>query len=226
MNSGTVIEGGTISDGVPIEGSTLQGGSLGTETIIDSADYESAKPVVESDAAMLTVEVPMNAKVTVNGHPTSSDGTVRQFMSRGLKKGYVYTYVVKATFDVGGEEKTDSKSIKLRPGDIERVEFETPEPVQPATPQPKTEDVVTVVRLHVPADAKVNLAGNDTSGSGTVRTFRTKQLKAGQQWAGYTVRVTSVRNGQPVVKERTVDVKAGSTTELTFNFDDDSIASR
>ena len=226
IDSGTIIDGGTITDGTPIEGSTLQGGSLGTETIIDSASQESAKPAVESDAALLTVAVPGDAKVTVNGHPTTSDGTVRQFMSRGLKKGYVYTYVVNVTFDVGGQQKTESKSVKLRPGDVENVEFVAPKPVEPVAPQPQPEDVVTVVRLHVPADAKVTLAGNATNGSGTIRTFRTKQLKPGQQWAGYTIRVKTVRNGQPVVQERTVDVQSGSTNELTFNFDSDSIARR
>jgi uncharacterized protein (TIGR03000 family) len=214
-----VIQGSTITDGVPIEGTTLQGGSLGTETIIDSPPHEVAKPAIDADAAMLTVEVPGGAKVTVNGHSTSSDGTVRQFMSRGLKEGYVYTYVVKATFDVGGQEKTESKSVKLRPGDTQRVEFKAPE-------QPKVEDVVTVVKLHVPADAQVTLAGNATSGRGSIRTFRTKQLKAGQQWAGYTIRVSTVLNGQPFTKERTIDVTAGSTNELTFDFDNNAVAVR
>ena len=91
----------------------------------DSARYESAKPAVANDAALLTVAVPhQDAKVTVNGHETSSEGEVRQFMSRGLKKGYVYTYVVKVQYDAAGEAKTEEKSIKLRSGDAERVVFE------------------------------------------------------------------------------------------------------
>jgi uncharacterized protein (TIGR03000 family) len=215
----TVIQGSVITDGVPIEGTTLEGGSLGSEVIIDSTQHEAAKPAVDADAAMLTVAVPGGAKVTVNGHPTASDGAVRQFMSRGLKEGYVYTYVVVATFDVGGKEKTESKSVKLRPGDNERVEFTAPV-------EPKVEDVVTVVKLHVPSEAQVTLAGNTTSGRGVVRTFRTKQLKAGQQWAGYTIRVTAVVNGQSHSKERTIDVAAGSTNELTFDFNSNAVAVR
>ena len=148
---GTIIhDGGTITDGVPLEGGSLQGGSLGTETIIDSARYKAAKPAIENDTAVLTVSVPLDARVTVNGHKTSSAGTVRQFKSRGLKEGYVYTYVVKATYQVGGEEKTESKSVKLRPGDVESVEFTTPEPAKAAekkAAEPKPNDVVTVVRL-------------------------------------------------------------------------------
>ena len=227
----TIIDSGsTIIDGginaIPLEGSSLEGGSLGTETIIDSARYESAKPVVEEDAAVLTVAVPDDAVVTVNGHPTTSDGDVRQFMSRGLKDGYVYTYVVKVTYDRDGEEQTESKSVKLRRGDTERLEFEAPKVKDTEEPKPAAEDVVTVVRIRVPANAKVSLAGNATAGTGSVRTFRTKQLKSGQQWTGYTVRVTVNINGQTMTKERTLDVLAGSTNDLTFDFDGASVASR
>jgi uncharacterized protein (TIGR03000 family) len=219
--------GKTIIDGGTSEESTSESSSLETETNTDSSSHESAKPAVETDVAMLTVAVPGDAKVTINGHPTSSDGTVRQFKSRGLKEGYAYTYVVNVTYNnIEGQAKSESKSVKLRSGDVARVEFEAPKPVEPVAPQPIPEDIVTVVRLHVPADAKVSLAGNATNGSGTIRTFRTKQLKPGQQWAGYTVRVTTLKSGQPATKQRTVDVVAGSTTELTFNFDEDSIASR
>ena len=91
---------------------------------------------------------------------------------------------------------------------------------------PVDDKVVTVVQLFVPADAEVSLAGNPTNGSGAVRTFRTKQLKAGEKWTDYTVRVTAKIDGQLVTKERTVNVKAGSVTELTFDFEDNAIASR
>jgi uncharacterized protein (TIGR03000 family) len=216
----------TISPGVPLEGSTLEGGALDTDTVIELDRYEAAKPAVEEDAASegdsatLTVEVPNDAVVTVNGHSTKSVGGVRQFMSRGLKDGHVYTYVVKAVFNVGGIEKTESKSVKLRVGDVQRIEFEA----LPA--EPKTEDIVTEVKLHVPESAEIRLAGTLANGTGTVRTFRTKQLVAGQQWKGYTIRVTTTMNGLPISKERTVNVSAGSTTELTFDFDDHAIASR
>ena len=112
--------------------------------------------MVESDAALLTVKVPSgDAKVTVNGHETSSDGSVRQFMSRGLKEGYVYTYVVKVEYQANGEAKSEEKSVKLRPGDAERVVFETEaEPSDAKVTVTKNEDTTTVVKIVVPADAK------------------------------------------------------------------------
>ena len=78
----------------------------------------------------------------------------------------------------------------------------------------------------VPADSVVTLAGNKTNGSGAVRTFRTKQLKSGQKWSAYTISVKAVVNGRPVSLERTLDVAAGSTHDLTFDFDNNSVASR
>ena len=199
----------------------------------ESDRYQVSKPALDDDAALLTVAVPSEkASVTVNGHETSSDGMVRKFMSRGLKDGYLYTYVVKVTYDHEGETKTESREVKLRPGDNERVVFEPPANAKPqaedmsqtvSTPE---QSMVTVVKLHVPADAVVNLAGNDTSGEGEVRTFRTTQLKPGDRWSNYTVRVTAKVNGQNISRERTIDVVAGSTNELKFDFDQSTVAQR
>src|SRR5690606_15092338 len=128
----------------------------------------------DDDAALLTVAVPVqSAHVTVNGHETSSDGMVRQFMSRGLKDGYLYTYEVVITYDVDGVEQTETKTIKLRPGDMERLVFQqdaneaatsseaepaadatdAEEPTVDAKADTKEAVTETVVQLHVPANA-------------------------------------------------------------------------
>ncbi|TWU42715.1 hypothetical protein Poly41_10150 [Novipirellula artificiosorum] len=232
----TILEGGQGSDAIMESGPSviadpeppLEDGSVSNETIENSTRYESAKPRLDQDAALLTVAVPDDAKVTVNGHVTTSEGNVRQFMSRGLKEGYVYTYVVHVDYTSDGETMSDSQSIQLRPGDVERVIFDVPvkEPQPETKAAPANSDVVTVVKLHVPEGAAVTLAGNVTNGKGSLRTFRTSQLKPGEQWTGYTIHVTATVNGQSVSKERTVDVAAGSTTELTFDFDSNAIARR
>ena len=142
-------------------------------------------------------------------------------MSRGLKPGFVYTYVVDVTYTVDGAELTESKSVKLRPGRSEVVDF-TANPTVAA----EAESLTTVVQLHVPADAKVSLAGNTTRGDGKLRTYRTQQLKAGEVWTGYTVRVTTEINGQSVSQEQTIDLVAGSTNDLTFDFGVNEVVSR
>ena len=240
-NSGIITDsvplesGSTIVDPVPASpvGPAAEGEGASVDESADSASsepYTAAKPALEDDAAMITVSVPNNAVVTVNDHSTMSEGNVRQFMSKGLREGFVYTYVVNVEYDLAGVTKTESKEVKLRAGQTESIAFEAPAVDANQTPAeldvPSSQDVVTVVRLQVPSDAQVTLAGNPTGGSGSVRTFRTTQLKVGEQWSDYTVRVTANVNGQSVTKERTVNVIAGGTTELVFDFDANVIASR
>ena len=202
---------------------------LNGDNVIASGQYSDivGEPAIPSeasigrDAALLTVAVAETATVTVNVLETSSKGAVRQFMSNGLKDGFVYTYVVNVTYADG--EKMDSKTVKLRAGAIERLVFNQPVPVKTATAAVAPE---TVVIVHVPADAKVNLAGNDTNGTGLVRTFRTRQLSDGQHWANYTIRVTTKVDGVPVTKEKTIDLKAGDAHDFAFDFDAASVATR
>jgi uncharacterized protein (TIGR03000 family) len=157
--------------------------------------------------------------------PTSSQGAVRQFMSKGLKDGLVYTYVINVTYP--GADQAESKTVKLRAGSIERLVFAEPSVKSRATSTVSKQTAPeTVVTLRVPEDAKVNLAGNDTKGEGPVRTFRTRLLANGQKWANYTIKVTATVNGVAVTKEKTIDLAAGADHDFEFDFINDSIASR
>ncbi len=108
----------------------------------------------------------------------------------------------------------ETKLVTLTAGQKESVRFVSLEgkPVQ------------TAVTLNVPADAKVILAGNETKASGETRTFRTSQLKAGEQWDDYVVEVHHAGK----VKRESLRLIAGDEVSLTFNFDDDQalVASR
>ncbi len=212
-----------VSDGIMMHGAS--------NDLDNEATYASAKPTLDDDAALLTVAVPNDdAEVTVNGHATTSEGSIRQFMSRGLKTGYLYTYVVNVKYTLNGKEVVDSKSVKLRPGDTEQLVFEPSEDAQPeATDQvsiQKADVLETVVELRVPANSDVVLAGNPTKGYGEVRTFRTKHLKAGESWKNYTVSVTAMVDGRSVTKQRSVDVHAGDQATLEFDFENGTVATR
>ena len=193
------------------------------------ASYASARPTLDDDAALLTVAVPNDdAEVTVNGHPTTSDGPVRQFMSRGLKEGYIYTYNVNVKYTLDGKTVEDSKAVKLRPGDMERLVFE-PSDASPSVKDQasrSTVDTQTIVEVHVPESATVTLAGNPTRGEGAVRVFRTKQLKAGERWQEYTIAVTTTIDGRSVSQQQTIDVEAGDHNVVTFDFDASTVAVR
>jgi len=187
-----------------------------TPTPTPTPDAEAS---LEKDAALLTIAVPESATVVVNGLETTSVGEIRQFMSNGLKEGYVYTYVVAVSYADTTEPET--RTIKLRAGQAERLVFDAPK-ISKAKPSA----LETVVVLRVPADAKVNLAGNPTNGSGELRTFRTRQLGEGQTWENYTIEVTADINGQPVTKEKTLSLVAGTSHDFSFDFGNTSIASR
>ncbi|MEM6363782.1 MAG: TIGR03000 domain-containing protein [Planctomycetota bacterium] len=244
MGSSPVL-GSIPSTAIPMANSTSVVGS----TVIDSERYESAKPALDpaldDDVALLTVAVPFaSANVTVNGHETTSGGMVRQFMSRGLKEGFLYTYEVVVTYEADGETKTDTKTVKLRPGDTERLVFstlqgsesESESAISQTTPSvdlrvdagvaAESSQLETMIRLYVPADAEITLAGNRTSGTGTVRTFRTTQLAEGEAWEDYTIQVVVSKDGRRLSQQRTVSVDAGDSIELTFDFDAMTIAMR
>ncbi len=74
-------------------------------------------------SGVLTVWVPYNAKVTVNGHETKSTGSRRQFISYGLTPGFSYKYVVHATIVRDGQTQEDTRTIVLKAGDVTAVAF-------------------------------------------------------------------------------------------------------
>ena len=95
-------------------------------------------------------------------------------------------------------------------------------PIPPAPQTAKTGAAPrTAVLLHVPANAKVFLAGMETSSTGTDREFVTTKLAAGSAWEHCTVRV--VRGDDS--REKTLTLKAGDSRELTFDFSVDKVAS-
>lgn len=174
------------------------------------------------DQVLMTVSVPETALVQVNGLPTSSTGPIRQFMSKGLKPGLLYKYEVEVLFE--GADQPVRRTVKLRAGSTERMVFNATD-TDPVVQTPSS-DLETVVTVRVPADAKVELAGNETHGQGEVRTFRSRSLADGQRWEDYTIRVTTTVNGSLVSKERTLDLVAGSAHDVSFEFDGTEVASR
>ncbi|GIW93125.1 MAG: hypothetical protein KatS3mg110_1166 [Pirellulaceae bacterium] len=157
-------------------------------------------------SALLTVSVPESARVYVNGLPTTSTGSERRYISRGLRPGMAYTYEVRAEVTVDGQTVEETKTVELRAGDTARLEFRL---------EPRPETVLT---LHVPEDARVTLAGHDTSATGQVRVFRSRALAPGQTWENYRVRVSVERDGRTLVKEETLTLRAGEQRELQFDF--------
>jgi uncharacterized protein (TIGR03000 family) len=84
--------------------------------------------------------------------------------------------------------------------------------------------VKTSLTIHVPADAKVTLAGVETKQTGETRQFATTRLGAGQSWDGYKVVVEMNKNGHTLHEERSIKLTGGEAQELSINFDSTAVA--
>jgi len=81
---------------------------------------------VQGDSGLLTVYVPYEARVFVNGLETQSTGSKRQFVSYGLKPGHSYKYEIRAEVDRDREMIVDTKIVVLRAGDRGYATFPFP----------------------------------------------------------------------------------------------------
>jgi uncharacterized protein (TIGR03000 family) len=162
-------------------------------------------------SAVLTVSVPSEAKIYVNNKLTSTPGAERQYVSRGLDRGYSYKYQVRAEIERDGEILTQTKVVDLKAGDSRQLAFDFDAPE-------------TTLTVHVPENATVFLAGNKTSSTGPVRVFTTSTLSAGQAWDDYTIEVKYEKDGVMLTKDETISLKAGESRELNFSFDEPKIA--
>lgn len=71
----------------------------------------SFRPSAASNAGLLTVHVPADAEVYINGDPTRSMGSRREYVSFGLEPGKLYRYEIKALVACTPYMATDGKLI-------------------------------------------------------------------------------------------------------------------
>jgi uncharacterized protein (TIGR03000 family) len=167
------------------------------------------------DSALLSVKVPADAKVFVNDRATTSTGSDREFVSRDLANGARYNYEVRAEFVRDGKPVVETKSVQLTAGQTAALDFDSATPsVQTADSSPRTTLIV-----HVPDDAKLFLAGRETTSTGPVREFSTTRLPSGSEWNTYAIRAVVERDGKQEVREQNVSLKAGESREVTISFD-------
>lgn len=176
---------------------------------------------LDHNSMMLSVTVPADAKVFVNDRLTSSTGSVRRFVSRGLDPNATYTYEVRAEVTRNGKTETDTKTIKVGGGQVADLAF--------AFDRNEAEHVAqgplkTSLILRVPNDAKVFLAGKETKSTGEVREFATTKLPNGGEWNDYSIRVELNRDGQTLSKETNVSLAAGEARSVMVDFDATEVA--
>jgi uncharacterized protein (TIGR03000 family) len=173
-------------------------------------------PAARADSGVLTVSVPADARVFVNGKSTTSTGTQRHFVSRGLRNGYKYAYEVRVEVVRDGRTIDDVKNVELRAGENSRLAFNLG----------AGEELTTTLTLKVPENATVTLAGAETKSTGELRTFSTNQLAKGQSWSDYLVSVSWEQDGETLVKEEAITLTAGEDRTLEFSSGESKVASR
>ena len=203
------VESYRVIDAAP---STVTGGEIITTPQPAATDSTMTIP---ADAALLVIELPAEAKVFVNGSKTAATGSVRRFLSRGLTEGKDYEYVVRMVVDRNGIASDEMKVVSLSAGSRKSISFAEKSVAGIQATQAGAEK--TSLTLHVPADAKVWLAGNETTSQGATRLFETALLRGGQTWKNYEIRVTTVVDGREQIASKTIDLAAGSTIELSLD---------
>jgi uncharacterized protein (TIGR03000 family) len=93
----------------------------------------------------------------------------------------------------------------------------------------KTEEVSlptpASIVVNLPAEARLTIDGNATTSSSTRRTFVSPNLEPGADYY-YTLTAEVVVNGRTLSQTQRVQVRAGETTNVPFNFASEAVAVR
>jgi uncharacterized protein (TIGR03000 family) len=84
----------------------------------------------DQNAAILSVRIPPDAQLSVEGQATQQRGMFRQFVSPPLTPNREFTYDIKATWNQNGREVTQTRHVPVRAGQQVRVDFMQPQAQQ------------------------------------------------------------------------------------------------
>jgi uncharacterized protein (TIGR03000 family) len=82
-----------------------------------SGEYEVAKAKPNASPARLSVELPVDAKLYVDGVLTKGEGTTRNFHTPDLPGGQTFYYDLKAELVVDGRTVSETKTVLVKAGD-------------------------------------------------------------------------------------------------------------
>lgn len=97
-----------------------------TSSFVNPTSYSVSAPVAPAtrqDSGLLTIYVPAEAKVIINGLPTKSTGTRREYVSYGLQEGLQYKYVITAQVERDGKIYEETREVILTAGAKKGVAF-------------------------------------------------------------------------------------------------------
>ena len=163
----------------------------------------------------LKLDVPEDARVTINDRLTSIAGRERTFVVPGGQPEEQYEFVVRVEFERNGQTVTETKQVALRGGQVSSLAFDPGD--QSTQIASADEPVNTTVTLHVPEEARVYLDGHEMKQQGGTRVFETTKLRAGEELENYSVRVIT-GDGEGESREKLLTLVGGETREIEFDF--------
>ena len=83
-----------------------------------SAEYRAARKSPTASPARLTIEVPADAKLFVDGQLTKGEGASRNFHTPELPIDQTFFYDLKAEVTVAGKVVTETKRVLVRSGEV------------------------------------------------------------------------------------------------------------
>jgi uncharacterized protein (TIGR03000 family) len=99
-----------------------------TQTTAKPAQTNTAGETVPATAgsapATITVNLPADAKLTIDDSPTNATSGNRTFATPALEAGNEYFYTLKVEVTRNGQTVTDSKRISVRGGEETQVNFD------------------------------------------------------------------------------------------------------
>jgi uncharacterized protein (TIGR03000 family) len=106
-------------------------GGMGAPMVVPSTVAPPVAPAApnktsleNSAPATLIVNVPANARLSIEGEATTSTAMQRVFVTPALDFGHEYHYTVQAEFQKDGKTVTLSKEVAVKAGEETRVRFE------------------------------------------------------------------------------------------------------
>ncbi len=92
----------------------------------EGANIHAAPPANSGETALpvaLSVAVPADAEIWLEGVKTTSTGTLRQFVTPALKPGQDYILNVRIRFRRNNEDVDQTRSLRVRAGDNLRLDY-------------------------------------------------------------------------------------------------------
>jgi uncharacterized protein (TIGR03000 family) len=158
-----------------------------------------------SSQATVTVRLPDNAKLFVDGQAIALNSSSRTFVTPQLERGKEYYYTIKAEWNRDGKTVSDTKRVVVQSGKTSSVEFADSAAVV-------KDEAPAHITVRLPESAKLYVDGQLVSLKSDVRSFSTPPLAAGKKYY-YVLKTETGKK----TETRKVVMEAGQNVEVDFN---------